>query len=1125
MTRRVPGYCTLCRSRCGSIAVVDGDRLVAVEPLVGHPTGNALCAKGRAAPEIVHSTRRLTKPLRRVSSRGSQPRWVEIGWDEALAEVAERLGQIRDQSGAEAVAFAVTTPSGTPMVDSFEWVERFIRLFGSPNLIYAVEICGWHKDYAHALTFGRGIGFPDLERADVVILWGHNPARTWLAQSTRIAEARERGARIAVVDPSFEGSAQCADLWVRIRPGADGALAMGAIRHLISARGYDEQFLLMWTNAPFLVDLATGRFIRAGDIWASHSTDCFVVIGKDGQPRPHDPAYKLDEPETIDLQARAALTAKDGQSVSAATAFDLLAAEASPYTLDHVAALTWVDKATISSFFALFENRPRLAYHAWTGVGQHSNATQTERAIATLYAMTGACDAPGGNVFPVPPPTRSVNGYELLPPAQREKALGLDDLPLGPPKHGWITMRDFRDAVLRGRPYTVRALMSFGTNLVVTQGDSSSNRDALRALDYHVHVDMFMNPTAENADLVLPASMPWEHDALKIGFEIAQEAVETIQFRPRVVAPLGECRPDYSIVAELATRLGHGAQFFGGSIEDGWNYQLAPLQTTVEQLRKCPGGKRFPQPFRYRKYEAEAGEGKVAGFNTPTRRVEIYSELLLRHGQTPIARHVEPSESVFSERADPRFPFVLTTAKNARFVHSSYRHVASLRSRSPDPRVSMSPALAARIGVEPDDWVTIETRSGQATLRASIDRALDDRVAVAEFGWWEDCPPLGMDATTPFGALTSNINDALSDRDRDPVSGSVPLRATMCNLRKSAIGGPRWTGEREFIVTRRRLEADDVVALELAPRDGASLPIFRPGQHVLLRLPGQRQVRAYSLIGAPGQRTLSIAVKKGHRGNRESVSDRLHTFDQEGEVLLSAPQGIFTPPLRGGRPLVFIAAGIGITPFIGHLEALARSEWAAAGQHILLLHGCRNGAQHPFAQRLRELHSLLPHLTRVTAYSSPRANDRIGENYNYAGRIDLLPAVALIPSRPLVYLCGSLEFTREVAEQLRHAGVPSFDIFAEAFVSPPTVPDTLHQQRIHIAGGASFDWAPSMGSILDAARAAGVTLPSGCRAGQCETCVVRIVKGEVVHFGRSAADPSMCLTCQAAPLSELTLGL
>src|SRR6185437_4540362 len=189
-------------SRCGTLNHVGDGHLVAVEPNPAHPTGTALCAKGRAAPEMIDSPRRLTKPLKRTRPRTDpDPGWVEISWNEALGTIADKLGGIRSRHGAETVAFAVTTPSGTPMVDSFEWVERFVRCFGSPNLIYAVEVCGWHKDYAQALTFGRGIGAADYDHADTIILWGHNPARTWLAQATRIADARRRGARVAVVDP------------------------------------------------------------------------------------------------------------------------------------------------------------------------------------------------------------------------------------------------------------------------------------------------------------------------------------------------------------------------------------------------------------------------------------------------------------------------------------------------------------------------------------------------------------------------------------------------------------------------------------------------------------------------------------------------------------------------------------------------------------------------------------------------------------------------------------------------------------------------------------------------------------------------------------------------------------
>src|SRR5690606_413680 len=128
------GFCTLCRSRCGSIYTVENDRLISARPAAGHSTGKAMCTKGKAAPELVHNPHRLLHPMRRTRPKGDpDPGWQRISWDEALDEVAQRLGELRRLHGAEAVAFGVTTPSGTPLCDSIEWVERFIRIFGSPN--------------------------------------------------------------------------------------------------------------------------------------------------------------------------------------------------------------------------------------------------------------------------------------------------------------------------------------------------------------------------------------------------------------------------------------------------------------------------------------------------------------------------------------------------------------------------------------------------------------------------------------------------------------------------------------------------------------------------------------------------------------------------------------------------------------------------------------------------------------------------------------------------------------------------------------------------------------------------------------------------------------------------------
>ena len=163
--RRVAAFCPLCVSRCGCEAVVEDGRLVAIEPDPFHPTGRALCAKGRASPELVEATDRLLYPMRRTRPKGDpDPGWQRITWDEALNETARAMRRIAAESGPEAVAFAVTTTAGTAISDAGPWVDRLINAFGSPNNCNATEICAWHRNYGRAFTTGTAIGAPDYDR-------------------------------------------------------------------------------------------------------------------------------------------------------------------------------------------------------------------------------------------------------------------------------------------------------------------------------------------------------------------------------------------------------------------------------------------------------------------------------------------------------------------------------------------------------------------------------------------------------------------------------------------------------------------------------------------------------------------------------------------------------------------------------------------------------------------------------------------------------------------------------------------------------------------------------------------------------------------------------------------------
>ena len=129
------------------------------------------------------------------------------------------MAAIRDRHGPEQVAFSVTTPSGSHIQDSIAWIERFIRAYGSPNTIYATEICNWHKDFATRFTYGHDIGTPDFANTDCILLWGNNPATTWLARHGEIQKALKRGAQHGRGRSAADGARQARDAVAAGAPG------------------------------------------------------------------------------------------------------------------------------------------------------------------------------------------------------------------------------------------------------------------------------------------------------------------------------------------------------------------------------------------------------------------------------------------------------------------------------------------------------------------------------------------------------------------------------------------------------------------------------------------------------------------------------------------------------------------------------------------------------------------------------------------------------------------------------------------------------------------------------------------------------------------------------------------
>jgi len=769
-TQRVHGYCGLCIARCGCVAVVEDGRFTRLEPDPAHPTGQALCAKGRAAPELVYHPERLTYPLRRTRPKGDpDPGWERISWDEALDLTAAAMRRAAERNGPHAVAFTLSSPSTTAIADSTGFIQRLANAFGTPNGAITLDLCGWGRAFATRYTYGVGsVGtggaggaMPDIKNSGILILWGYNPSFSRLTHATATAEALKRGMRLIVVDPRHVGLANKADLWLRVRPGTDGALALGIANLMIERGWYDRDFIRDWSNGPHLVRADTGRLLTEADLAPNGDARRLFAWG-DGAARlvPYDTApgcYDGDS-ASLALEGEYRIATSEGE-VLCHPAFELYTRLCRHYPPEAVEAICWIPRTQVEEATRLIWQARPVSYYAWSGHEQHANVTQTARAMSLLYALTGSFDTPGGNVLLPAVPAAPITGQELPAAQGKGPTLGFAERPLGPARWGYYTTRDLYHAIREGKPYPVRAVVGFGANMLLAHADGARGRDALKELEFYVHADLFMNPTAELADVVLPVASSFEREALKIGFDISPEAQSLIQLRPAVVPPPGEARPDTDIIFALATRLGLGAHFWNGDIDAAYRHQLAPTGVTLEQLRSTPGGVRVPLHARYAKHAEPDANGAPSGFATLSRKVELYSQTFLGHGYPPLPEFEEPQIGPVA-RPDlaARFPLVLTSAKPTLFCQTQHRALPSLRKRALDPEVELHSAAAQARGIANGDWVSIETPDGMVRARARLNDDLDQRVAVGEHGWWQACAELAAPGYDPFGPNGANYN-------------------------------------------------------------------------------------------------------------------------------------------------------------------------------------------------------------------------------------------------------------------------------------------------------------------------------------------------------------------------------
>jgi anaerobic selenocysteine-containing dehydrogenase len=362
---------------------------------------------------------------------------------------------------------------------------------------------------------------PEIENSGVLILWGYNPSFTRLTHATATVAALKRGMRLIVIDPRRVGLAGKADLWLRVRPGTDGALALG-LAHVMIARGwYYCDFIRAWSNGPHLVRADTGRLLTQRDLDPNGGTSRLLAWDATAARLvPYDTRTGQYEGDSASLTLNGEYRVSTPQGeVVCHPAFELYAQLCGRYPPAVVEANCWIPKSQVEEAARLIWHARPVSYYAYSGHEQHANVTQTARAMSLLYALTGSFDRSGGNVLFAAPPAAPITGEELSSARSMAPAVGRAERPLGPARWGYVGAADLYRAILEGTPYPVRAVIGFGANMLLAHADGRFGREALKALDSYAHADVFMNPTAELADVVLPVASAFEREGLKIGFE------------------------------------------------------------------------------------------------------------------------------------------------------------------------------------------------------------------------------------------------------------------------------------------------------------------------------------------------------------------------------------------------------------------------------------------------------------------------------------------------------------------------------------------------------------------------------------------------------------------------------
>ncbi len=788
-----------CHGTCGVLAHVKNGKLTKIEGDPDHPFNQGrLCARCLAMTQYVYHPDRLTRPLKRIGERG-EGKWQEISWEEAFDWIEKRMDRIRKDYGPESVIFSMGTGR-----DISPWLCMLAYAYGSPNVVFALSgnACYSPRIAAVETVLGdycvpdaaqwleKRYDDPKYRLPKCIIIWGYNIPNTcpdnifghWFI------DLMKRGTEIVCIDPRMTWFSSRAKHWLRLRPGTDGALAMGFLNAIINESVFDREFVEKWTNAPFLIRTDSGKLLRESDIRTDGKPENFIVWDSSKkEPVVWESNRAAYRPGTCKpaLHGNHTIVLKDGEKVVCKTVWDGFCEEVNKYPLDRVSEITGIPKKKIHAAAHFFAECKPSSIHWGLPIDSTPGITPTAQAITALWCLTGNLEVPGGNII-------ARNAFECvsyaLPGAEGVIKLAskeADQKRISTDKYGpfrkfiWRAQTDtVLDQIFTEKPYPIKAIWMQTGNLIAGIGfEPKKWVEALKKLDFIAAVDLFMTPTTQLADIVLPAASFLEKDGVRSWWVPLQTINKAISVEG--------CKPDVEINFELARRFDPNLRW--KSVEELFDNILQKSGMSFKELQKkkwaLPPEGNPSAPYRRHEKGLLRKDGRP-GFETPSGKVELYSSLREEWGLEPLPHYEEPPFTPVS-RPDlaKEYPLILSTGRRSfAYFNAEHRMIPWLRELDPNPIVEIHPDTAKSLNVGDGEWVWVENWLGRQRFKAKLTLAVLPQMVMAAHGWW--FPEEEGAEPSLFGAWKSNINQLIPMGSQGKDGLGAPIKNLLCKVYK-----------------------------------------------------------------------------------------------------------------------------------------------------------------------------------------------------------------------------------------------------------------------------------------------------------------------------------------------------